>query len=172
MKLTDVQKADLGCGIRKKEGYFGIDKTAYEGVDLKMDLRFAKLPFEDGQLKALYSSHFLEHLTFEEVLFLMNEAYRVLESGGIFEIIVPHGFSYAGMADLSHKTFWTEDTFGYFTQENKFYYDWEFEFEGEIHRLINKWVIQKNDTTPPVRYTTEGWVDLKLREIDAVLIKI
>lgn len=145
--LKSVRKVDIGCGLRKKDGYFGIDIHGYEKVDLVMDLKMTKLPFGDEQLTDLYASHFLEHLNFEEVIYLMNEAYRVLHVSGVFEIIVPHGMSYAGMADLSHKTFWTEDSFGYFTPDNIAYYDWN---------VINKWKVLRNDSTPPYEYTTKG----------------
>lgn len=155
---------DLGCGTRKKDSYYiGIDVHGYEGVDQVMDLKMAKLPYEDKSVDGVYASHFLEHLNFEENIFLFNEVYRVLKPHKIFEIIVPHGMSYAGMADLSHKTFWTEDTFGYFTPENVAYYDWN---------VINKWKVLKNDATPKYTYTKEGFLENKLREIHAYLEKL
>lgn len=164
---------DIGCGDNKKAPYFtGIDIDKYEGVDIIQDLRFTPLPFEDNSVDGVYASHFLEHLTFDENLYLFNEIYRVLKPDKIFEVIVPHGFSYAGMVDLSHKTFWTEDTFGYFTPDNKYYYSWFYELDGQRHKIINKWKVIKNDSTPPVHYTKEGWVELKLREIHAYLQKI
>jgi predicted SAM-dependent methyltransferase len=171
MNIKDVKRVDLGAGARKKEGCFGIDLSSYEGVDLQMDLRMNKLPFSDRQLEYAYASHFLEHLTFEENLFLFNEVYRCMQEGGVFEIIVPHGFSYAGMTDLSHKTFWVEDTFGYFSPDNKYYYEWAYEYGGQRHPVINKWIVEKNDTTPPFEYTVKGWVELKLREVHAILRK-
>lgn len=165
---------DLGCGLNKKEGYIGVDKTAYEGVDLQQDLRFTQLPFKSQEIDGVYTSHFLEHLTFEENLWLFNEIYRILKTGGVFDIIVPHGFSYSGMADLSHKTFWTEDTFGYFSPDNRAFYEWEFTDPNtnKKQRIINNWQVEKNDTTPPYEYTIKGWVELKLREIHAILKKL
>lgn len=157
-----IEKIDLGCGTKKKEGYYGIDVVEYPGVDKVMDLRMSTLPFPDGSLTDVYCSHFLEHLTFEENCHLFNEAYRVLKEGGIFEIVVPHGMSYSGMADLSHKTFWTEDTFGYFTEANTANYSWG---------VTQKWKIISNDNTPPYFYSKEGWVTAKNREIHAFLQK-
>lgn len=172
MKLADVTRIDLGCGTRKASDTFGIDITQYEGVDLTLDLRWNPLPFKDGQLIYVYTSHFLEHLTFDENLHLFNEVYRCLQSGGKFEIIVPHAMSYAQVTDLSHKSAWTEDTFGYFTPENKYYYSWFYEKGGERFPVINKWKVLKNDNTPPISYTTEGWVEVKLREVHAVLERL
>lgn len=176
MNIDEVTKVDLACGTNKKAGYFGIDIDTYEGVDHVLDLRFGKLPFKDKQLTDVYASHFLEHLTFEENLFLFNEIYRCMQPGGIFEIVVPHGQSYAGMVDLSHKTFWTEDTFGYFSPDNKYYYSWFYEHNGERVPVINKWKVQRNDSTPPWNsvYTKDGWMleTRKLREVHAFLERL
>lgn len=169
----EAYKVDLACGNNKRVGFFGIDIDDYEGVDHKMDLRFNPLPFDNNQLGHVYASHFLEHLTFEENIYLFNEIYRCLKPEGIFEIVVPHGMSYAGMVDLSHKTFWTEDTFGYFTPDNKYFYSWFYEHEGKRIPVINKWRVEKNDSTPPWKptYLKEGWapVEVKLREVHAFL---
>jgi len=170
--MADEKKLDLGCGGRKKAGHIGIDIDKYEDVDIQLDLRFNPLPFDDNSIDHVYASHFLEHLDFHENIYLFNEIYRVLKPERQFEIIVPHGTSYAGIADLSHKTFWTEDTFGYFTPENKYYYSWFYEKDGERIPVINKWRVLKNDSTPPYKYTAEGWVEVKLREVHAWLQKI
>lgn len=172
MDLSKIKQIDIGCGANKKAGYFGIDVDSYEGVDRVQDLRFTKLPFSDNQLADVYCSHFLEHLDFHENIHLFNEVYRVLRVGGIFEIIVPHGMSYAQVVDLSHKSAWTEDTFGYFTPGNKYHYSWFYEHNGKRVPVINRWKILFNNQTPPVKYSAEGWVNVKLREIHAKLEKI
>lgn len=170
--LAQVKKLDLGAGMRKKEDTFGIDKTQYDGIDLVQDLRFKKLPFADGQIEYIYTAHFLEHLTFEEILFIMNEMWRVLKVGSLAEVIVPHGMSYSHWSDISHKTAWTEDSFGHFTPHNMFYYEWQYEHEGKKYPVINRWKVCSNDTTMPYKYTTDGWVEIKNREIRAILQKL
>ena len=178
MNIKDVKQVDLACGTNKKEGFFGVDIDEYEGVDHVQDLRFTPLPFENKQLDHVYASHFLEHLTFEENIYLFNEVYRCLKVGGTFEIVTPHAMSYASDVDLSHKTRWTEDTFGYFSPDNKYFYSWFYEDPKTKERIpvINKWIVKSNDSTPPWKsvYTTEGWMiqDVKLREIHAFLEKI
>lgn len=171
-EFSTITKVDFGCGTNKRSGYFGIDISQYEGVDHVMDIRFNRLPFNDNQLDHAVASHFVEHLTFDEVIFFFNEVWRVMQVGAEFEVVVPHGMSYASMVDLSHKTFWTEDTFGYFTPENKYYYSWFYEKDGNRFPVINKWQVLSNDSTPPIKYMAEGWVEVKLREVVARLKKL
>ena len=71
---------DLGCGMRKKDGYIGIDHKEYDGVDIVLDLRKGELPFEDNSVEAIYASHFLEHLNFEEAIKMMNEVYSYIQT--------------------------------------------------------------------------------------------
>ena len=47
------------------------------------------LPFSDGSVSAVYSSHVLEHLYREEGQRLIAESFRVLAPGGILRIVVP-----------------------------------------------------------------------------------
>jgi ubiquinone/menaquinone biosynthesis C-methylase UbiE len=47
------------------------------------------LPFSSDSLSAIYSSHMLEHLYFEEAQHVLCECYRVLEPGGTLRIVVP-----------------------------------------------------------------------------------
>ena len=47
------------------------------------------LPFEDGTVEVLYSSHMLEHLDQSEALLFLKEAERVLQPGGIIRLSVP-----------------------------------------------------------------------------------
>lgn len=173
MTLGKPIRLDLGSGDNKfAPDYIGVDIDKYDSVDLVLDLRFNKLPYEDNSVDHVRASHFVEHLTFDENIFLFNEIYRVLKPGCKFEIIVPHGLSYAGMVDLSHKTFWLEDTFGYFTPENKYYYSWFYERDGQRIPVINKWRVISNDATPKFTYTVGGFLENKLREIHAYLEKI
>jgi predicted SAM-dependent methyltransferase len=48
------------------------------------------LPFPEESLSAIYASHLLEHLYFEEARQLLRECFRVLESGGFIRLVVPN----------------------------------------------------------------------------------
>jgi predicted SAM-dependent methyltransferase len=47
------------------------------------------LPFPVGAFGAIYASHFLEHLHFEEARHLLRECFRVLQPGGFLRLVVP-----------------------------------------------------------------------------------
>lgn len=47
------------------------------------------LPFKTGEVDLIYSSHFLEHLTYDEGLAFLRECRRVVKPGGAMRIIVP-----------------------------------------------------------------------------------
>ena len=47
------------------------------------------LPFEDSSVEVIFSSHFIEHLTFEEGLNFIKECHRVLKPNGILRIVCP-----------------------------------------------------------------------------------
>ena len=47
------------------------------------------LPFADGSVEAIFSSHVFEHLFRGEVASLIAECFRVLKPGGIIRVVVP-----------------------------------------------------------------------------------
>ena len=90
--LEDFQgkdiKLDLGCGGAKRKGYIGIDVTLGPAVDIQYDLTTG-IPFKSKTVSAIYASHFLEHLSHKQALFLIKECARVLKQNGTIEIEVP-----------------------------------------------------------------------------------
>jgi len=59
-------------------------------VDYKIDFREKQsLPFSNNCVNAIFTSHVLEHLDDESLIFLLKECYRILKPKGIFRISVP-----------------------------------------------------------------------------------
>lgn len=83
-----MKKVDLGCGSGKLPEHIGVDVSPLEGVDYVVDVRNG-MPFLDGEIDEIFTSHFLEHLTGPECLKLLKECHRVLAPTGTMEIIVP-----------------------------------------------------------------------------------
>ena len=67
--------------------------------------------YADRSIAVVHAYHFLEHLTPEEAIFILQEVQRVLIPGGIFNICVPYAGSHMAFQDITHKTFWNEETF-------------------------------------------------------------
>jgi predicted SAM-dependent methyltransferase len=100
-------KLDLGGGYRKgSNGWITVD-VSHE-CDLYWDLRYG-IPFADGTVDAIYSSHLFEHLPYEDGQKLLGESLRVLKPGGSFSIVVPNARlyieHYMGSRDLPEEYF-------------------------------------------------------------------
>jgi predicted SAM-dependent methyltransferase len=80
-------RLDLGSGpFPRGAGWIAVDAYVDE-CDLKAPMW--DLPFDDGAVDAIYSSHSLEHVTKFQVPPTLAEWRRVLRPGGTAEVIVP-----------------------------------------------------------------------------------
>lgn len=95
-------KLDLGAGKRKEAGFIGVDKIAFEGVDVVCDLGKDHWPFEDSTVDEAQAIQFVEHLTPPERIHFANELWRVLKPGGKCLIVTPHWCSPRAYGDLTH----------------------------------------------------------------------
>jgi len=92
LKRSNEIYIEVGAGNKKgKNGWVTIDIK--KSCDLPWDLR-KWLPFPDERVSKIYSSHFLEHLSFREGQQFLNECKRVLVPGGVFSICVPNARLY------------------------------------------------------------------------------
>lgn len=123
---------DLGCGVRKRDGFLGIDRRYFKGVDLVADVD-KSLPFKDNVIGAIYSNYFLEHTT--DLLAIFQEIYRVCKDGAIVEFIVPYYTSINAFKDPTHKQFFTEETFRYFTQDKWYGSDYNIGTNFKIEKI-------------------------------------
>lgn len=98
-----VTKLDIGCGPNKKEGFTGVDQYQMDGVDVVLNVGVDAWPWEDDSVEEIHASHFLEHLTGEQRVHFMNEAYRVLKEGGKATVITPHWASNRAYGDFTHQ---------------------------------------------------------------------
>jgi hypothetical protein len=94
---------DFGCGPRKREGFLGVDRYAFDGVDHVVDLTQAPWPWPDSSVEEAHASHFVEHLTAVERTRFVNELYRILVPGGKCQIIAPHWASCRAYGDPTHQ---------------------------------------------------------------------
>ncbi|MDE4907355.1 methyltransferase domain-containing protein [Methanogenium marinum] len=84
--MPTERKLHFGCGFDYKEGFINLDMV--KSADYYFDAR-NKLPFRDGTIEYIYSSHFVEHLNNEELMRHFKESFRVLQTDGIYRICIP-----------------------------------------------------------------------------------
>jgi len=108
MSLVTV---DIGCGSRKVEGAIGIDGIYQPGVNIVCDFE-KSIPLKTNSVDILHTSHLLEHI--QNLVQLMEEAYRVCKPGGQVYITVPYFTSRGAFRDPTNVRYLSEETFMYF----------------------------------------------------------
>ncbi len=124
-------RLDLGCGPRKREGFYGIDAMKFDGVDAVCDLSQERwviareddlisknMPlfatgngdevgeaysFLDNSVDEAHASHFVEHLTGAQRVLFFNELYRVMKPGAQALIITPNWSHACAYGDPTHQ---------------------------------------------------------------------
>jgi predicted SAM-dependent methyltransferase len=99
-------KINIGCGLSGISGWHNFDNSptitlsrvpvlnralktpAWPRDVRRYDVRKG-LPFSDGTVSYIYSSHTFEHFTPADSLGIAKDCYRVLARGGILRIVVP-----------------------------------------------------------------------------------
>lgn len=106
---------ELGGGRCPTSGWVNLDPV--HGVGrwrcLAQDLPW---PTADSTVGAVRASHVLEHIPAgADRIAVFNEAHRVLEPGGTFEVVVPFMTgTWHAVADPTHVSFWVAESFRYF----------------------------------------------------------
>jgi predicted SAM-dependent methyltransferase len=79
---------NIGCGTVFHPDWLNFDLVSTSPNVKTWDIRRG-FKLEDTSIHACYSSHFLEHLSTYEAKHVLSECFRVLQSQGIFRIVVP-----------------------------------------------------------------------------------
>ena len=96
-------KIDLGCGIRKQEGFIGVDSMEFPGVDVVMDAFEYLATLSDESVDEVNMSHFVEHFDGQERIKLFNELGRVVKKGGRMVVTCPAWSHERAYGDPTHK---------------------------------------------------------------------
>jgi SAM-dependent methyltransferase len=113
-KFKQKTMIDIGCGFNKQPGFVGMDKRDIEGVDIIHDVEIFPWPLADDSCAVAVASHLVEHIKPWLQIDFINEAWRVLEPGGIFAISTPYAESFGYLQDPTHCSPWNEATVEYF----------------------------------------------------------
>lgn len=88
-----IGRSRLAAAALRALGLLNWRNTSYIDFCRRNDIRYAdavkRIPYADGSVSAIYSSHMLEHLDRTEARRFMRECYRVLQTDGILRIAVP-----------------------------------------------------------------------------------
>jgi len=77
----------IGCGIHYKPDFINID--LYENSVFDLGAHAAFLPFKEQSIRSIEAYHLIEHFSWVEVKYLLNEWFRTLEKGGSLILEVP-----------------------------------------------------------------------------------
>jgi predicted SAM-dependent methyltransferase len=85
-KLRRYDKLHLGSGARVLEGWANLDINGRG--NLVWDLR-KPLPLRPGQVRFVYTEHFIEHIPRDFAVKLFTHARRVMAPGGVLRVSTP-----------------------------------------------------------------------------------
>jgi SAM-dependent methyltransferase len=95
MRLLPVRRAsngtallNLGCGPIFNPEWNNLDFISSDPCVIQHDI-LSGLPFAHQTFDAVYSAHFIEHLTADRARTVMTESRRVLKDGGVLRVVVP-----------------------------------------------------------------------------------
>tara|TARA_B100001027_G_C16262607_1_gene330249 strand:- start:1545 stop:2192 length:648 start_codon:yes stop_codon:yes gene_type:complete len=152
-------KIELGSGSKKgKNGWTTID---IESSDIIWDLRQG-IPLPNNSVDQIYSSHLLEHISYQELLTFLSECHRAMKVGGKFLVCVPNFKLYIdayvdGKFFKNRDSWWKPgliDTGSNMDQLNYIAY-----MEGQ-----HKYMFDEENLINTLRKV--GFSDVKLREFD------
>jgi len=116
-------KLHLGSGTNPKKGWINLDGRDLPEVDVVRDV-LRGLPFDDDKIDYIYSENFLEHMPQDEVIWIMNEMWRVMKVGGEMQHLIPMAGTENFYQDPTHLSHWIPETISYFIKDhhnNKYY---------------------------------------------------
>jgi predicted SAM-dependent methyltransferase len=116
-----MTKLNLGCSDNFLEGFVNVDKSrGYAQEIIKGSYEHADLeegwPWEESSIEFINAADIVEHL--KDKTHTMNEAWRVLKSGGRMLVKVPTTDGPGAFQDPTHVTFWNRNTFKYYEHGN------------------------------------------------------
>lgn len=94
-KKDNERWLEIGPGNERLLGFEGLNIVKNDATDYIADVAIDGIPLPDESFDLVYSSHFLEHIEWYKVEFVLKEMYRVLKKGGKVEIHVPDGLKIA-----------------------------------------------------------------------------
>lgn len=175
-ETTRIKGLNIGCGNSRIESTFkgshflNVDLEKYAEVDLIVDVS-KPWPFPENLFEHIVANNILEHV--DDVMYVMSEIDRCLESGGILQIEVPFIGSYNHGTDITHKRGLTFNSFNFLFADGRNYLFRDFKLQKynykliNFHRenIINGQLVNEFSETIPVLGEYGDWID-KVRRFE------
>jgi SAM-dependent methyltransferase len=153
-------RLNLGSGLRRRDGFYGVDHVALPRLDILADLNEPLSELPDNCVDEIYCRHVLEHVA--RLLELLAELHRVTRDGGRIEIVVPHFSNPYGYSDPTHVRFFGLYSFYYFCDSEDqplrkvpdFYLPQRFTVESVRCRLLGQSLPEKL-----LRWLLQPWIN-------------
>jgi len=114
--MTDW-KCNLGCGPDVRDGWVNVDRAGFPALTVRANLAHAPYPFKDSSFDHVEARHLLEHLP--DVVSAVEEIHRICKANATVYIEVPYWNSDDAHADPTHRHFFSEHSFDYFSEGRK-----------------------------------------------------
>jgi len=117
-----LKRLNLGCGLKKFDGYLNVDSSELVKPDQVVDLNVTPWPWKDNEFGHIVAKDILEHLgdTPDDFIKIMKEMYRVSDNGAVWEVQVPHWRCDIALDDVTHKRSLTLGSFMLLNQKKMF----------------------------------------------------
>ena len=113
-KRNNLMAIDMGAAHNPTPGYATLDM--HEPADLVGDVFDILESLDDNTVGVIRAVDFLEHIP--DKVRLWNEMYRVLAHGGMVLSLTPSTDGRGAFQDPTHNSFYNENSFWYFADEN------------------------------------------------------
>jgi len=119
-------RVDLGAGKERRKGWVhvGHESTHYAKNIVDIDVDFMsceRMPINSNIVEAVYCGHTLEHLPNHRAQWLINEAYRILEPGGIFRVVLPDAGAAMNAVVMNARAFFSVYDGGHYEEKRAQY---------------------------------------------------
>ncbi|MDO9601659.1 MAG: methyltransferase domain-containing protein [Rhodocyclaceae bacterium] len=121
--MTNANKTtvrlNLGCGSKRRDGFFGVDRFPCAGADMLCDLA-RPLPFAESSVEAFFLDNVIEHI--QDIPSLVAELVRVGKPGARITIVTPHFTSLSSWRDPTHVHHLSYFSFDHFAKPSTRHY--------------------------------------------------
>lgn len=112
-------KLNIGCGFDKREGFINMDISNDIHPDILHDMNNIPYPFKDNTFDYILAKDVLEHIPKHNLLFIIEELYRISNNKCIWLITVPFYNNRLSNANILHYSGFDFGSFNMFKKNIK-----------------------------------------------------